>query len=212
MKPNADYELLYLKSLPDWESRWHEAVHESDIGGMPEYPDLPCSSGILLRHAAILAWWQNRTRLDIISRKTILEFGGGHGSMCRLIHRLGFTGTYIIYDLPAVSLLQQYYLQENGIEGVISVSDFDSLTAEVAETDAKDSLFIATWSLSESPFSIRDALLPIITDFDSVLIASQMQVRDMDNVEYFQQWQDYFSDMEWHRKDVRKVMWLAGAR
>lgn len=212
VKPNADLELGYLQSLPNWQSRWKPAVQESNVGAMPRYPKYLSSSGILLRHAAITAWFEEVTNIDITDYDFILEFGGGHGSMCRLLHRLGFDGTYVIYDLPAIVLLQQYYLGANGIEAVESTWDFDKLPLYTAEYPAEKSLFIATWSLSEAPYSIRDTLLPLITDFQSILIASQMKIRDLDNVAYFQGWQDYLSDMEWHRRDVRKVMWLAGTK
>jgi hypothetical protein len=46
----------------------------------------------------------------------IIEFGGGFGSMCRLVHALGFRGQHIIFDLPPVWALQRYYLRLHGIE------------------------------------------------------------------------------------------------
>jgi hypothetical protein len=46
----------------------------------------------------------------------IVEFGGGFGSMCRLIGALGFRGRYVIFDLPPVLALQRYYLGLHGIE------------------------------------------------------------------------------------------------
>lgn len=212
VKPNADIELAYLKSLPDWKTRWEPVVQESSVGAMPRYPEYPGSSGILLRHAAIVAWWEQVTGLDITLQEFILEFGGGHGGMCRLLHRLGFQGTYVIYDLPAVVLLQQYYLTENGIEKVESTWDFDALPLYVAEHLAKKSIFIATWSLSETPYSIRDALFPLVMDFGAILIAAQHWVHSFDNMGYFDSWQTALPDMTWHRKDVRKVMWLAGIK
>lgn len=208
----ADIELAYLRSQPDWSSRWSVAVQESNVGAMPRSRNCPSSSGILLRHAALIAWLQNCSGLDITHYTFILEFGAGYGSMCRLAHRLGFQGTYIIYDLPALVLLQQHYLRQNGITGVRSTWDFDSLPAFIAEYPAEKSLFIATWSLSEAPYSVRNALLSVIGDFRSILIASQTKVRDMDNVAYFDRWESYLSDMRWYQRRLRKEIWLAATR
>jgi hypothetical protein len=210
-KPNADLELGYLHSLPDWSSRWRHAVQESRVGKMVRYPKYLPSSGILLRHAAIIAWFEQVTGLDITASKSVLEFGGGYGSMCRLIHRLGWDGQYVIYDLPVLTLLQQYYLSENDIAGVESTFDFDGLVEYVAEFKSP-SVFIATWSLSEAPFSIRNALLPLVMEFDWVILASQHQIRDMDNVAYFEDWERTMSDFTWHWKNVRKVAWIAASR
>src|SRR5207244_11597755 len=45
----------------------------------------------------------------------VLEFGGGYGSMCRLFHNLGFRGRYLIFDLPAFSALQRFFLRSIGM-------------------------------------------------------------------------------------------------
>ena len=35
--------------------------------------------------------------------------------MCRLFHQLGFSGRYVIYDLPQFSALQAFYLGSVGL-------------------------------------------------------------------------------------------------
>ena len=155
VKPNADVEYDYLRSLPDWETRWQHAVEETDIGSTPRYSRYARSSGILLRHAALLAWFEEMTGKRVETFERVFEFGSGYGSMCRLMHRLGYTGRYVIYDLPALALLQQWYLGQNGVEEVVSVHDFDALPKLLYPDNA---LFIATWSLSEAPFAIRDEI------------------------------------------------------
>lgn len=37
--------------------------------------------------------------------------------MCRLVHRLGFAGRYVICDLPELSILRRYYLKSVANEG-----------------------------------------------------------------------------------------------
>lgn len=209
VKPKADVEFTYLRSLPNWETRWQHAVEESDVGKSPRYRYYRQSSGILLRHAALLAWLEEMTGRWIETFGRIFEFGGGYGSMCRLVHRLGFVGRYVIYDLPALTLLQQYYLEQNGIENVVSVCDFDVLPKLLYSENA---LFIATWSLSEAPFSIREEIFSLIRHFSSFIIAGQIQVREMDNVEYFYSWTERLPSVKWYRKRLREELWLVGAR
>ena len=52
---------------------------------------------------------------DLSSSGVIVEFGGGYGSMCRLLHKLGFSGQYFIYDLPEFVALQRYFLKSIGM-------------------------------------------------------------------------------------------------
>ena len=66
------------------------------------------SSNNLLHHAYNLLQLDLHTPLHKLP--TILEFGGGYGSTARLAFRLGFQGTYLIFDLPEFSALQRFYL------------------------------------------------------------------------------------------------------
>ena len=113
---NAEYinvELKYLKSHREWDTRWKKAIFESPQGCPAPYYRYMKSSGNLIHHAYHLARFEDKTRLRINQLNCIFEFGGGYGSMCRLVHQLGFKGKYIIYDLPNFSHLQRYYLNNS---------------------------------------------------------------------------------------------------
>lgn len=210
VKPNADLELAYLRLRPDWQTQWEPAIQESTVGNVPRCASYRQSSGLLLRHAALVAWYEEVTGKSIVDFDHIFEFGGGHGCMCRLIHRLGFRGRYLIYDLPMLALLQRFYLENNGIQGTFHTWDFEVL--KNVEPAQQNTLFIATWSLSEAPYSIRDEVFNVVSDCDGFLIASQFKIRELDNLMYFRTWVEKLPDMTWHRKTVRKVLWLAGVR
>lgn len=75
---------------------------------------------------------------------TITEFGGGYGAMALLCNRLGFTGTYYLYDLPEFLLLQEYYLSHHPLNCTV-----------VYGATAPSDLFIACHSLTEAPLSSR---------------------------------------------------------
>lgn len=194
---NAKYindELAYLKANKEWISRWRIAIRESEQGCPPPYYGRMESSSNLIHHAYHLARFEEETGLKINELKNIFEFGGGYGSMCRLVHQLGFKGKYVIFDLPHFSHLQKFYLKSLGLnvkekEGFDDVSGIYCLDElediERVRVGGCDSLFIATWSFSETPISIRERLLAQIELSQSCLIAYQDVFGEVDNVSYF---------------------------
>jgi hypothetical protein len=124
----------------------------------------------------------------------VFEFGGGYGSLCRLFFRLGFRGRYVIFDLPHFSALQQYFLSSIEIPivglndqgmGVTLVHDVEALGEVRHKLSMNDSLFLANWSLSESPVAIRESLGDIIDSCNHVSIAYQEVFAGIDNADYF---------------------------
>lgn len=201
-------ELQFLQSLPDW-SRWQKAVRESSVGNPKRYDAYRKSSGNLIHHAYSLAQLEQKGGCRIHELTEIVEFGGGYGSMCRLAYQLGFTGRYIIYDLPELSVLQEYFLNCIGLGNYISYCDnFDAHTSIVllSDLDKMDEelnckttgyAFIATWSLSEVPFDTRDRVLDLVSGADYCLIAYQGQFRNLNNLNYFAHLTDSRTDFDW---------------
>jgi len=205
-------ELRYLQGLPDWETRWRPAIEESWVGRPTRYVFYPASSGNLIHHAYHVARFEEKTGLRIENMDSILEFGGGYGSMCRLIHTLGFRGRYIILDLPPFSALQMYYLRTHGLpvatidafarqsSAVACVSDVDDLSQMLGSSiDVEKAMFIATWSLSETPVRVRDSVLPLVAEFQSFLIAYQDRFGEVDNVAFFDDWKSSRQNVEWSK-------------
>jgi hypothetical protein len=119
----------------------------------------------------------------------IVEFGGGFGGFCRLAHKLGFRGRYIIFDLPPFTLLQRFYLSQSGAlekHDITLTSDWSELESFVASIapDAK-AVFWATWSLSETPLHTRERVKPLVERIGNYCLAYQGDYGDVDNVEYF---------------------------
>ena len=179
----------YLRGLPDWD-KWKEAVREVPEGNPTPNQWYPLSSDHMIHQADHLARFLSRTSCKLTDLKAIYEFGAGYGSMCRLIHNLGFSGKYVIIDLPAVQALQKWYL-ERTVKQVRITYTLDS--NEFTEQMEDDSLFIATWSLSEVPYALRDTILrAVLEKVNYVLIAFQGYHDELDNLDYFlnaaQQW------------------------
>jgi hypothetical protein len=155
---NTDYDEVVLKRTfttdgaiaPDVHNLFHQAYH-------------------ILR-------WQEATGQSIADMSSIYEFGGGYGAMALVCNRLGFKGQYYIYDLPEFALLQQWYLEECGVDNVTWVN--------------KDSyrgvdLMIACYSLSETSFDERDRILEA-WEANSYLFLYSNKFEQYDNIKYFQ--------------------------
>jgi hypothetical protein len=114
-QPYLSIELLSLRSRRDWRPRWRPALRESPVGHPVPFWALPWSSGNLIHHAYHLAQFEARIGRPAARFPAVIEFGGGHGSLCRLFHQLGFSGRYVIYDLPPFSALHAFYLGPLGL-------------------------------------------------------------------------------------------------
>lgn len=188
-------ELRFLQSLTDWHSRWQPALVENSIGSPARYVWAPKSSANLIHHAYQIALWEKETSSSISDMGSIVEFGGGYGSMCRLAWRLGFRGQYTIYDLEPFVSLQQYYLASIGVpqkgagKSDIGFSCTTSMEAvnQNLSVESRENLLIATWSLSESPLAVRDRFRPIVQRCDNLLISYQGHFDDIDNIKYFEE-------------------------
>lgn len=123
---------------PEWAAllaadpaRWTAAT-SGEFGGAPNTN--------LIHQAYHLHAWETATGRNVAELRSIVEIGGGYGALARVARRAGFTGTYTIYDLPEVSLLQRYYLAECGV-----AAECRSEWAGPIVTD----LFVALFSMSE---------------------------------------------------------------
>jgi hypothetical protein len=220
-------ELSFLKGLPDFQDRWGAVLQESPIGHPFLYPFYRRSSGNLIHHSYHISQYELCTGNAIEKLNLIVEFGGGYGSMCRLIHNLGFSGTYVIFDLPHFSALQEFYLRSLGLPvnnfvelgdiepGVYCVSDLDQLF-RLNDAFNENSLFIATWSLSETPVHIRNSITSILGCFSSFLFAYQTQFEEMDNRRYFDEWKATLkTSINWNEYSITHLpgnYYLIGAR
>jgi len=216
--PYAVRELIHLMRQSNWNSRWQDALQESPVGRPAPFLLYPQTSGNLIHDAYNLFAFQEATGLVPEQFHNILEFGGGYGSMCRLLFNLGFDGRYVIYDLQPFSDLQSYYLRSLGIpvlfnnsftrseKGVALVSDEEDLLRSAEPFTKQESLFIAAWSISEASLDVRRRFLPYAAECDAFLIAFQEQFGEMNNCQFFDKWQEETSEtIEWRRIPVRHI-------
>jgi hypothetical protein len=218
-EPYVTSELEHLRTHPEWESRWRPAIQDSPIGHPTPFASYPLSSGNLIHHAYHLCRFEQATGRRIGDLQLVVEFGGGYGSLARLFHALGFGGRYIIYDLPEFTSLQRFFLKSlelpvrpvaelrHGRPGIATISDMAELRETVAALagEARRSLFIATWSLSEAPLALRTEALSMARSVDSYLLAYQEQFGEIDNAAFFEHWIRSESDFTWQTLPIEQI-------
>lgn len=105
---------------------------------------------------------------------SILELGAGAGELADIIYKLGYIGEYQIFDFPEISRVQKYLHEQLGYTHSIDYA-----------SDVKDlkpaGLCIATWSLTEMPFDLREQLLTTIDGTQDYLIAFSNNIFGYDN-------------------------------
>ena len=211
-------ELKWLWRRPDWDTKWSKALVDPHVGHPRPFPWCRKASANTIHHAYHLAQFEDKTFVDPAKMDFVFEFGGGYGSMCRLLRDLGFRGTYVVFDLPAFSAIQRYYLRATGTSqsdleslrrrgsGVICTDDWEELRQAIdCAKNAGRSLFLATWSLSESPIATRESLLPLISLFDNYLLAYQNSAfGELDNDDYFRAMEEreLFRDVRWEKWEI----------
>lgn len=195
-----------LRSRPDFESKWLPVIRESWVGDPPRFWLDGQTSGNRVHMAYHLARYEDATGIDPASYDAVLEFGGGYGCMCDTLHRKGFAGRYLIFDLPIQSALQQYFLKRNGRAlvpidqtgpGITCFTDPAQLDQALAQLAGKR-LFLATWSLSEAPPEVREPFDDASQRFDGCLIGYQKQFEQVDNRAYFARWSQTHAQMKLH--------------
>lgn len=191
-------ELDEITKSNEYHTIWRNLLVENFVGKPTLYWKYPKSSGNLIHHLYHLFKFKAYANIDYKNLDLILEFGGGYGSMCRLLHNYEFNKKYIIFDLPVFTAIQKFYLKSLGLNvlssidylssesGIICISDFDELLKLYQDiSEKKSKLFIATWSFSETAIEYRKKFIPIISNFNYYLIAYQKNFNEVDNIHYF---------------------------
>jgi len=165
------------------------------------------TSGNLLHHVYHYAKYLEFNNKGLSSIKKVIEFGGGYGSMCRVLIRAGFIGKYIIIDLKTFSFLQAYFLNSIGIKAKIIPEHLPSQEIAVVECVThyevpneiyiEPTLFIATWSLSEIGIDKRIQMIPIMDSSTHFLIAFRDEFEGFDNMAWFKSYILRRSDVQW---------------
>jgi len=156
-----------------------------------------------VQHAGVLLSLEKTLGMQMSQVRTIVEYGPGTGSFARQFRDLGFTGQHVTYDIPVQLLAQKFWNQNRGImsckvpecfakqdaaNGMIwqteGVEDLRSALMKLPPaTTQQPGVFMATYSLSESPVRIRDRVLDVIAAspaISHVVIAFNSDMTDLE--------------------------------
>lgn len=174
---------------------WKKILKENNVGNPIRYFLIPFTSGNKIFQAYHLKKYEDSMRIKVKDFDWIFEFGGGYGNMASNFNVINEKSKYFIFDTFEVSLLQYYYLRRmnfdinfnsNKIKKINLFYSLDGLKKCLKKNKQKKKLFIANWSLSEVPFSLRSKLKFVFTDFDFQLISFQNQFEGINNLKYFE--------------------------
>lgn len=205
--PGRKY-LTYLVTSKKFSPAIHMAITESPVGKPLVNPYYALSSPLLVQHAYHLVRLLEATDFDLSSVRLVVEFGGGYGGFFRLLRNLNYRDRYVICDLPAMCALQRFYLRNVFPTGpgdeppanVRWISDgvLESVQPDTSST-SEPSLFVATWSLSETPLAVRTGVTATLKRFKYILCAYQRTFAGLDNVHYFASFEKQLPEFQWQR-------------
>ena len=179
-------ELLELKKDKNW-FFYKKLIEEDNIGDPIRYFLYPQSSGNRINHVYHLSVFVNELNIDLKEINKVFEFGSGYGCMARIFSKINKKVKFICFDTALVNLLQYYYLKQNNLKAGFSKKNQFFLTSKINKIDKNsvNSLFIANWSLSETPIKFRKNFLKLIKNSKLILIAFQESFENTNNVNYF---------------------------
>jgi hypothetical protein len=204
-EPYVAVEHRALRAAPDWGSRWRPALQEDSMGCPARWSGDRSTSPNLIHHAFHLMRFEQIAG-SIANLEQVVEFGGGYGSVARLARRLGFAGAYHIHDFPEFGALQRYFLAGVELERTGTQSATQSFGTKVADVPARSGsrVFVALWSLSETPLAVREDWLAVATECSHVFVAFQHEFEGVDNHVWFAAMRDRI-DLDWHVEDLAHV-------
>ena len=201
----------YLFNSQRFSAELHQALTESPVGKPLLSPYYVLSSPLLIQHGYHMVRLLEATDFDLARARLVVEFGAGYGGFFRLLRNLGYRDRYVICDLPVMRALQRFYLRnlfpaepDSGPPHNLNWVSGNAAAALAQETAAHSpSLFVATWSLSETPLALRDEIAAALGGFSYILCAYQRAFGGCDNVSYFKALEARMPQFTWHHAECQ---------
>jgi len=201
--------LTYLFQSKRFSPALHKALTESPVGKPILNPYYPLSSPTLIQQGYHLIRLLESTDFDLSTLRLVIEFGGGYDSFFRLLRNLGYRNRYVICDLATMCVLQRFYLRNvfPTEPGAQPPANLQWLSGDVQAalkretTEQSPSLFVATWSLSESPLSVRNEIAPVMSGFNYILCTYQRRFGRYNNAQYFASLEQMLPQFNWRHAE-----------
>ena len=179
-------ELLELKKDKNW-ILYKKLIEEDNVGNPVRYFLYPKSSGNRINHVYHLSVLTKGFNINLKKLNNVFEFGGGYGCMARIFSKINKRTTFTCFDTSIVNLLQYYYLKQNNLDVGFSKKNKFHLISNIKKINTRysNSLFIANWSLSETPINFRKKFIKSIKNSKLILISFQENFENINNLKYF---------------------------
>ena len=109
--------------------------------------------------------------------------------MARIFSKISPNIKYTCFDTQYVNLLQYYYLKHNNLDVGFSNTNNFLLTSNLKKIKHfsynSKYLFIANWSLSETPIMFRANFDSLVKNSAIILISFQEKFENINNLKYF---------------------------
>lgn len=182
-------ELNYLKRSKNFKF-YKKLLKESSIGNPVRYFLYQNSSGNRINHVYHLNVLSTELNLNLNQIKEVYEFGAGYGCMAHIFSKINKNTKYTCFDTHYVNLLQYYYLKHNNLDVGFSEKHKILLSSDLKKINKNTNkysncLFIANWSLSETPIKFRKSFVPLMKGSKYILICFQEKFENINNLKYF---------------------------
>jgi hypothetical protein len=186
---------LSLRGSAEWREVWRPLLRHPRYGHPPAFLPYPLANPVTVQHAGHLHYFRKAMGQCFFGVDCVIDLGAGYGSMCRIAQRLGFDGSYLIFDQPPMLSLQRYFLALHGIDSsygegsarVSLYSDLEQLRKHLSHCRFRRIAIMSTWALSEMPLTLRAEIESVLDAGKCVMVlfAYQANFEGIDNHNYF---------------------------
>ena len=178
-------ELKEIRKSKNWKY-FKYLIKEDHVGNPIRYFLYLDSSGNRINHGYHLYILEKELNIFLKKDiKSVFEFGGGYGCMARIFSKINKEIKFTCFDTNFVNLLQFYYLKHNNLNVGFSKKNNFFLTSKLKNRTNKYDLFLANWSLSETPINYRKKFFIKIKNSKYIFISFQEKFENLNNLDYF---------------------------
>ncbi|MDA9650350.1 hypothetical protein N9T21_00700 [Candidatus Pelagibacter sp.] len=179
-------ELIDIKRSKKWKT-YKKLLNEDHVGNPIRYFLYLKSSGNRINHVYHINILENELNINLKKNvKKVFEFGAGYGCMARIFSKINKEIKYVCFDTKYGNLLQYYYLKHNNLDVGFKKNSKILLVSDIRNNYKKKyDLFIANWSISETPIKFRKKFFSNISHSKNILISFQKKFENIDNLKYF---------------------------